>query len=240
MVCLESLISQAYFALVFCYSEVMKEANNIRNLKNGSWYWVDKTIVQNYVPQIGTMGFTVYSFLASMADSNQSCFPSQKYVAERVGCSRSSINKTMKVLVKHGLIRKERRNRYHCTYSLIKIRCSVEETQMSQRGNSDVSHRNTNDNKRIRNNNNIDKRGKWSPITKTLKEFQPRTKEELLAVDLAVALDDYQGLLLYISLAKKYPERLLRRILEQVRGIPQEKIKKSRGALFNHLVQKNT
>jgi len=217
----------------------MKENNNIRELKNGSWYWIDKIIIQKYVSKIGAMGFTVYSFLASLANSNQSCFPSQKYIAERIGCSRSTVNKTIKVLVNCGLIKKERRNRYHCTYLLIKVRCKVEETQRSRVGNSDVFQIDTNDNKRIRNNNNIDKRGKWSPKVKNFKEFKPRTREELLAVDLAVALDDYHGLPLYISLAKKYPEAFLRNILGQVRGIPQEKIKKSRGALFNHLVQKN-
>jgi len=83
----------------------MKENNNVRELKNGSWYWIDKIIIQKYVPKIGAMGFTVYSFLASLTNSNQSCFPSQKYIAERIGCSRSTVNKTIKVLVKCGLIR---------------------------------------------------------------------------------------------------------------------------------------
>jgi len=217
----------------------MKEANHIRDLKNGSWFWVDKVIVQKYVPKIGTMGFIVYSFLASLADSNQSCFPSQKYIAERLGCSRSTVNKSIKVLVKYGLIKKERKNRYHCTYSLIEIRCKAEETQISHTRNSDVSQIDTNDNKRIKNNNNIDKGKNGAPKIKTFEEFKPRTREELLAVDLAKALDDYKGLSLYISFAKKYPESLLRKILGQVKEIPQEKIKKSRGALFNYLVQRN-
>jgi len=218
----------------------MKEANHIRDLKNGSWFWVDKVIVQKYVPKIGTMGFIVYSFLASLADSNQSCFPSQKYIAERLGCSRSTVNKSIKVLVKYGLIKKERKNRYHCTYSLIKVRCKAKETQMSHKETSDVSQMDTNDNKRIKNNINIDKERKWTPKFKTFKGFKPRTSEELLAVDLAKALDDYQGLPLYISFAKKYPEAFLRKILGQVREIPQEKIRKSKGALFNHLVQRNS
>ena len=217
----------------------MNEENNIRKLKAGSWYWVDKIIIQKYVPKIGTMGFTVYSFLASLADSNQSCFPSQKYIAESIGCSRSTVNRTIKVLVKYELVRKERKDRYHCIYSLIKVRCKAEETQKLHTGNSDLSQRNINDNKQIRNNNNIDKKKKWSSKFRAFKEFQPRTKEELLAIDLATALDDYQGLSFYISLAKKYPERLLRRILEQVKEVPKEKIRKSRGALFNYLVQKN-
>jgi biotin operon repressor len=219
----------------------MKKANNIRDFKNGNWYWVDKLIVQKNVPKIGTMSFTVYSFLASLADKNQSCFPSQKYIAESIGCSRSTVNKAIKALVKYGLIIKKRKDRYHCTYSLIKVRCRAEETQMSHTGKSDVTQRNTNDNKRIRNNNNnnIDKMRKGFSKIRSFKEFTPRNREELIAVDLADTLDDYQGLPFYISLAKKYPETFLRRILEQVMQVPQEKIKKSRGALFNHLVQKD-
>lgn len=216
-----------------------KSKIQIRELSKGNWYWADKAIVQKYVPKIGIMGFTVYSFLASLADSNQSCFPSQKYIAESIGCSRSTVNRTIKVLVKYELVRKERKDRYHCIYSLIKVRCKAEETQKLHTGNSDISQGNINDNKRIRNNNNIDKKKKWSSKFRAFKEFQPRTKEELLAIDLATALDDYQGLSFYISLAKKYPERLLRRILEQVKEVPKEKIRKSRGALFNYLVQKN-
>jgi len=217
-----------------------KSKIKIRELKTGKSYWIDKVIIQKYVPKIGTMGFAVYSFLASLANSNQSCFPSQKYIAERIGCSRSTVNKTMKVLVKYGLIRKDRKDRYHCTYSLIKVRCKAEETQVSHKRNSDVLEMDTNDNKRIRNNNNIDKRRKWSPKMRAFKGFKPRTREELLAVDLAQALNDYQGLPLYISYAKKYPEAFLRKILGQVTEIPPEKIRKSKGALFNHLVQRNS
>ena len=70
------------------------------------------------------------------------------------------------------------------------------------------------------------------------KDFIPRNREELLALDLAEALNDYEGIALYISYSKKYPESLLRRVLSEVKEIPDEKIKKSRGALFNHLVMR--
>ena len=69
------------------------------------------------------------------------------------------------------------------------------------------------------------------------KGFKPKTKEERLAVDIAETLNDYQGLLLYLAYAKKYPETLLRRVLGIVLEVPMEKIKKSRGALFNYLIQ---
>lgn len=68
---------------------------------------------------------------------------------------------------------------------------------------------------------------------------EAKGKEELLALDLATALDDIKGLPLYISYVRKYPEQLLRRVLGVVREIPPEKVKRSRGALFNYLVQKH-
>ncbi len=70
-------------------------------------------------------------------------------------------------------------------------------------------------------------------------DFSPKTKEELLALDLAQGLNDLKSLNFYLSVSKKYPEELLRRICNQVREIPTEKIKKSKGALFTYLL-KNT
>ena len=211
----------------------------IRDIKDCRWCWIDKALIREYAPKIGAMGIAVYSFLASFADSNQKCFPSQKYIAENFRCSRSTVSKTVKVLEQHGLIKKVKRNRYHCTYLLLKIRCKAEETQVSTTGNSDVSRMNTNDNKRIKNIINIDKGESWAPKYNNFKEFRPRTREEALALDLAGGLDDYKGLPLYISFAKKYPESLLRKVLEQVKEVPPEKIKKSKGALFNHLVRES-
>ena len=64
------------------------------------------------------------------------------------------------------------------------------------------------------------------------------TREELLARDLAAGLDDEENLRFYLSVCRKYPEEFLRKTYSQVKQIPEKKIKKSRGALFNYLVQK--
>jgi hypothetical protein len=69
-------------------------------------------------------------------------------------------------------------------------------------------------------------------------QFFPQTREQLLALDLAQGLNDQAGLPLYLSYAKRFPESDLRAIMGAVREIPVGQIKKSRGALFNHLVQK--
>lgn len=63
------------------------------------------------------------------------------------------------------------------------------------------------------------------------------TKKKLLARDLAEGLDDEEGFKFYLSVCRKYPEEFLRRIYSQVKGIPKNKIKKSKGALFNYLIQ---
>lgn len=65
------------------------------------------------------------------------------------------------------------------------------------------------------------------------------TKEELLARDLAAGLDDEANLRFYFSVCRKYPGGFLRKIYGQVKEIPLNKIKKSRGALFNYLIQKH-
>lgn len=73
------------------------------------------------------------------------------------------------------------------------------------------------------------------------KGFNPLflTKQELLAMDLAAGLDDEANLRFYFSVCRKYPEEFLRETYGRVREIPLNKIKKSRGALFNYLIQKH-
>jgi len=78
-------------------------------------------------------------------------------------------------------------------------------------------------------NDNVDSAGKTQRF--------PLAKEELLATDLAEGLDDKANIRFYFSVCRKYPEELLRKIYSQVKEIPPEKIKKSRGALFNYLLQ---
>ena len=68
--------------------------------------------------------------------------------------------------------------------------------------------------------------------------FKPQTEKEVLAVDIAYKLSDLPNIPLYISYANKYPESLLRKALGEALEIPLSKIRKTRGALFNHLVQK--
>ncbi len=120
----------------------MEETNakiEVRDLRNGNWYWIHRAVIKEYTPKIGATGIAVYNFLASCVDTRQSCFPSQKYIAEHLGYSRATINKTIKILEENELISIEKRSRYHCVYHLLKVRCKDDETQKSSSGNSGVN-----------------------------------------------------------------------------------------------------
>jgi len=99
------------------------------------------------------------------------------------------------------------------------------------------THDNVNNDTNDKDINNIDSNDRID----TKNEFNSLflTKGELLARDLAAGLDDEVNLRFYFSVCRKYPEEFLRKIYGQVKEIPLNKIKKSRGALFNYLIQKH-
>jgi hypothetical protein len=66
------------------------------------------------------------------------------------------------------------------------------------------------------------------------------TNEEIkLAREIAETLDDHESLQLHLMYAVKYQESFLRRILAKVMSLPDEKIKKTRGALYTYLVNQH-
>ncbi len=68
--------------------------------------------------------------------------------------------------------------------------------------------------------------------------FHPHTREEYLAQELAERLRDPEGLPLYLKVAKQYSESSIRQILGRVLEVPDERIRTSRGALFNWLIHR--
>lgn len=217
--------------------KTISENINVRAIKDGDWYWVSKRVIQEYGARVGFLPLGVYHFLACMADENQSCYPSQKYIAERLGCSRSSISRAVKLLEKHGLVKVTKGARYHSVYQLLHIKSCSGEIEMSQGRNRSVPPVDINNTTLTRiNNDNVTEVKK--PVNHDFrKNFKPKTREELLAFDLMNSLDDYQSFPLYLSYARKYPESFLREMLSKVNQTPTQRIKKSRGALFNFLVR---
>ncbi len=66
-----------------------------------------------------------------------------------------------------------------------------------------------------------------------------QTKEDKLALEIAQALNDLDALACYQSFTKKYTEEFLKKVLMRVLSIPDDKIRRTRGALFTYLVSQN-
>ena len=77
----------------------------------------------------------------------------------------------------------------------------------------------------------------YDPGDRAFKTVGSCARQELLAWELARALDDHGGIRLYRSYCRKYPEELLRKALSEIQEVPANKIKKGHAALFNYLVQ---
>jgi len=63
--------------------------------------------------------------------------------------------------------------------------------------------------------------------------------ESKFAYELASTLNDKEALPLYASFTLKYKEEFLRKILLRVMSIPDNRIKRTRGALFTYLVNQD-
>ena len=206
-------------------------------MRDGNWFWIHKAVLSEYARKLGASGFLVYSALAFYADSKtQTCFPAQKAIAELTGLSRRTVIRKIKLLEKLALIQVTRK-KGSCIYRLLDADVTVASYPGDSNVTSDVKEVHTNNNyltKII--NNDIAFKKIFKSITS--KEGKPKTREELLAMDLAQALNDKKSFSLYLSYAKRYPETLLRGILGEANEVPSEKIRKGRAALFNYLVQK--
>ena len=68
--------------------------------------------------------------------------------------------------------------------------------------------------------------------------FIPRTKEDFLALEIAEDFGDKKLIPLLVFYCRKYPERTVRSVLSETKQTPEDKIKKSKMALFIYLLHK--
>ena len=61
-----------------------------------------------------------------------------------------------------------------------------------------------------------------------------------LANEIAETLGDKDSIPMHLQYVRKYKEEFLQRILNKVMALPQEKIKKSRAALYTFLINYNS
>jgi hypothetical protein len=63
------------------------------------------------------------------------------------------------------------------------------------------------------------------------------TKREHLGFMIADTFNDLAQVKIYINYCKKYPLRVIHRAFSEAKGFPEERIKKSRAAIFFYLVK---
>ena len=215
------------------------DKNEIRHIRNGDWFWINKKVLQLFSRSLKSSGLAVYNVLASFANSkSQACFPTQKTIAELIGMSKRTVIRRIKELRELGLLAVEKR-RGRCLYRLLKPKVTKETQGCDRKDTPDVTGGNTNNNKLTRNINNIVNEDKKLSIPYSFKWFKPKNREELLALDIARELNDLRSLPVYLSYARKYSEGFLRSLLGEVKEIPMRRIKKGRAALFNYLIKKH-
>jgi len=210
----------------------------LRDIRDGNWYWIHRAVLRLYGRKLGPAGIAVYNVLASFANSQTQCaFPTQKAMADMLGLSERTVARKVRLLRDLGLIATEKR-RGASLYWLLKV--PGDQTGDSCEPDAGTSPEPTdgkgNQDDKVKINNNkksgADVKGEAS------NGFVPKTREELLALDLAGALNDRRHLSVYLSYAKRYPESLLRGVLGEVEEMPPGSIKKGRAALFHYLLKK--
>ncbi|MBK6484067.1 MAG: hypothetical protein IPG01_13280 [Chitinophagaceae bacterium] len=70
-------------------------------------------------------------------------------------------------------------------------------------------------------------------------ESNSENYQNKFAYELATALNDHHSIQVYVKFTQKYKEEFLRKILLRVMSIPDNKIKRTRGALFTYLVNQH-
>ena len=91
----------------------------IRDIRNGSWFWVNKVVLEH--PKLNSAGKLVYNALSYFANKgSQSAYPSISKMMELTNLSRPTIIKWLKKLVELNFISKEKQGQRHI-YTLLKI-----------------------------------------------------------------------------------------------------------------------
>lgn len=75
-----------------------------RDKRQTDWFWMNKSLVDNYGSQIGAIGLAVYAILARCANDEGHAFPSVRYIARLLDLSTNTVIKHLRTLQKHRLI----------------------------------------------------------------------------------------------------------------------------------------
>ena len=81
----------------------MGDEIQIRDTRDGGWFWADNELIDHYGETIGVHGIAVYMALARYANNNK-CWPSIGTICKKIGVSRPTVTKALNKLKAAGLI----------------------------------------------------------------------------------------------------------------------------------------
>jgi DNA-binding transcriptional ArsR family regulator len=82
------------------------------------------------------------------------------------------------------------------------------------------------------------KLSRWREPNKPTPKQETKSEENSLASEIAETFEDKENIGYYQWICENYPENSVKRAFLEVKKMPNNKIKKSRGALFTYLVKK--
>ena len=154
------------------------EKNEIRRLKNGGWFWINKKVLQLFSRSLKASGLAVYNALASYANfKNQTCFPTQKSIARHLGLSVRTVNRKIRLLKDFKLI-KFKKIRGRCFYALLRIDTPRGKRLYDKRDIEDKTTGKSNNNKLIKinnkNKNTYEDSNNFKPISRLVNRYDKR------------------------------------------------------------------
>jgi len=111
----------------------------VRDLRNGDWYWISKTVIDQYGATIKPIGIALYNCLAKHANQASFCFPSQAFIAKEIGSSVASVKRSLDQLIRLELISKERK-KYCNIYYLLKLDSSRRAISQIAQSEPQIAH----------------------------------------------------------------------------------------------------
>lgn len=96
---------------------IKRKKKRRRDVKDDLFAYAHHVVCDEYGSKIGAVGLALYLMLARYANKKQCAWPSQETLAEKLGISKQTVIKYLKILKDEGLIRirkcRDTTNRYY-------------------------------------------------------------------------------------------------------------------------------
>jgi len=90
----------------------MESPATVRDARKVYHFWVDDTLIDQFVPLIGAHAFLVYCYIARRAKAGRA-FPGQRRMARDLGVGHATVTRSLAILVEHKLITVTQRRDEH-------------------------------------------------------------------------------------------------------------------------------